>query len=46
MGYDKKRTSAGLQWVLPRGRGRSWEVEWDVPADPSALAQVVREIAE
>jgi 3-dehydroquinate synthetase len=44
MGYDKKRTAAGLRWVLPRALGASWTVEWDVPADARAVARVVREI--
>lgn len=46
MGYDKKRTAAGLQWVLPRGAGARWDVEWDVPADPRAVAQAVEEISD
>jgi 3-dehydroquinate synthetase len=44
MGHDKKRTARGLEWVLPRGAGASWVVEWDVPADPAAVAATVREI--
>jgi 3-dehydroquinate synthase len=44
MGYDKKRTASGLMWVLPRRRGASWEVEWDVAADPHALELTVKEI--
>ena len=44
MGHDKKRTARGLEWVLPRGTGSSWVVEWDVPADPRAVAATVREI--
>jgi 3-dehydroquinate synthetase len=44
MGHDKKRTARGLEWVLPRGSGGSWVVEWDVPADPEAVAATVREI--
>jgi 3-dehydroquinate synthase len=44
MGYDKKRTAGGLMWVLPRARGERWEVEWDVPADPRAVAATVEEI--
>jgi 3-dehydroquinate synthetase len=46
MGYDKKRTAAGLQWVLPRAKGASWEVEWDVPADARAVEETVRDIGE
>jgi 3-dehydroquinate synthetase len=45
MGYDKKRTAAGLRWVLPRAKGASWEVEWDVPADARAVDATVREIS-
>jgi 3-dehydroquinate synthetase len=46
MGYDKKRTVAGLQWVLPRAKGASWVVEWDVPADAQAVERTLREISE
>jgi len=45
MGYDKKRTAAGLRWVLPRAAGASWSVEWDVPAPDAAVAATVGEIA-
>jgi 3-dehydroquinate synthetase len=45
MGYDKKRTAAGLRWVLPRARGASWTVEWDVAAPDAAVAETVLEIA-
>jgi 3-dehydroquinate synthase len=45
MGYDKKRTDAGLRWVLPRSAGASWVVEWDVAAPQAAVADVVREIS-
>jgi hypothetical protein len=44
MAHDKKRTASGLMWVLPRGQGTSWQVEWDVPADLRALEETVREI--
>jgi 3-dehydroquinate synthase len=44
MRHDKKRTATGLLWVLPRGVGRSWEVEWDVPADSRAVLETLREI--
>ncbi|HYQ81172.1 MAG TPA: 3-dehydroquinate synthase family protein [Anaeromyxobacteraceae bacterium] len=44
MGHDKKRTARGLMWVLPRRAGSSWTVEWDVPAEPAAVAATVREI--
>ncbi len=46
MGYDKKRTAAGLRWVLPRSNGQSWTVEWDVPADPQSVAEALREISD
>jgi 3-dehydroquinate synthetase len=42
MAYDKKRTASGLTWVLPRGEGLRWEVEWDVAADPRAIEETVR----
>ena len=45
MGYDKKRTAAGLRWVLPRARGSSWAVEWDVAAPAAAVAATVRDIS-
>jgi 3-dehydroquinate synthase len=46
MRYDKKRGAGGLRWVLPRGAGRRWTVEWDVAAEPRALARALREIVE
>jgi 3-dehydroquinate synthetase len=45
MGTDKKRTAAGLRWVLPRAAGPSWTVEWDVEAPARAVAETVVEIA-
>jgi 3-dehydroquinate synthetase len=45
MGYDKKRTAAGLRWVLPRARGASWTVDWDVAAPDAAVAEAVGEIS-
>jgi 3-dehydroquinate synthetase len=45
MGYDKKRTAAGLRWVLPLARGASWTVEWDVAVPDAAVAATVREIS-
>jgi 3-dehydroquinate synthetase len=45
MGYDKKRTAAGLRWVLPRARGASWTVEWDVAAPDEAVDATVGEIS-
>jgi 3-dehydroquinate synthase len=45
MVHDKKRTAAGLRWVLPRQAGSSgWTVEWDVPASDAAVAAAVKEI--
>ena len=44
MRYDKKRSAGGLRWVLPRGAGPRWEVEWDLLAEPRAVAQALREI--
>ncbi len=46
MRYDKKRTAAGLRWVLPRREGEAWTVEWDVTAEPRAVAEALREIGE
>jgi 3-dehydroquinate synthetase len=45
MGFDKKRTAAGLRWVLPRGDGPSWKVEWDATASDAAVAEAAREIS-
>ena len=45
MGYDKKRTAAGLRWVLPRAQGASWIVEWDVAAPDEAVDAAVGEIS-
>ena len=44
MAHDKKRSAAGLLWVLPIRRDRDWAVEWDVVADPSAVREAAREI--
>jgi 3-dehydroquinate synthetase len=44
MVHDKKRSAAGLRWVLPRRAGRRWIVDWDVEVDPRAVAQAVRQI--
>ncbi len=44
MAHDKKRSAAGLLWVLPIRRGPSWAVEWDVVAPPEAVRAAVREI--
>jgi 3-dehydroquinate synthetase len=41
--HDKKRSAAGLLWVLPIRRDRDWTVEWDVVADPSAVREAARE---
>ncbi|HEY3354934.1 MAG TPA: 3-dehydroquinate synthase family protein, partial [Polyangia bacterium] len=46
MRYDKKRTAAGLRWVLPRARGSAWVVEWDVAAPDGAVAEAIAEIGE
>lgn len=46
MAHDKKRTAAGLRWVLPAQQGGSaWTVAWDVAAAPEAVAAAAREIA-
>jgi 3-dehydroquinate synthetase len=45
MATDKKRTAAGLRWVLPRAEGAAWAVEWDVAADAAAVDEAVREIS-
>jgi 3-dehydroquinate synthetase len=44
MAFDKKRTQAGLRWVLPRAVPGGWRVDWDVAAGDDAVAAVVREI--
>jgi 3-dehydroquinate synthetase len=45
MVHDKKRTAAGLRWVLPVQRdGSGWAVEWDVAASDEAVAAAVEEI--
>lgn len=46
MGYDKKRTAAGLRWVLPRSLGATWTVDFDVDAPPDAVAATVGEIGQ
>jgi 3-dehydroquinate synthase len=45
MAFDKKRTSAGLRWVLPLARDASWTVEWDVEAPGDAVAATARDIS-
>ena len=45
MAFDKKRTAAGLRWVLPRESGGSWSVEWDVEVGAQAVQDTVREVA-
>jgi 3-dehydroquinate synthetase len=45
MATDKKRTAAGLRWVLPRAEGPAWTVDWDVAADAAAVAEAAREVA-
>ena len=44
MTHDKKRSAAGLLWVLPIRRPGGWAVEWDVVADPAAVREAAREI--
>jgi hypothetical protein len=44
MVHDKKRTAAGLRWVLPRAEGAAWTVEHGVAADAAAVAAAVEEI--
>jgi 3-dehydroquinate synthetase len=44
MGYDKKRTAAGLRWVLPRALGATWTVDFDVAATPEAVSAAAAEI--
>ncbi|MGB8933104.1 MAG: 3-dehydroquinate synthase, partial [Anaeromyxobacteraceae bacterium] len=46
MGFDKKRTAAGLRWVLPVEDGASWKVAWDVAVPDEAVAEAVGEISE
>lgn len=45
MASDKKRAASGLRWVLPREKGSTWTVEWDVVADPAAVGEAVYEVA-
>jgi 3-dehydroquinate synthetase len=46
MVHDKKRTAAGLRWVLPvQQTGSGWTVEWDVAAPEAAVAAAVAEIS-
>ena len=44
MEHDKKRTAAGLRWVLPVHRGSDWDVEWDILAEEAAVRATAREI--
>jgi 3-dehydroquinate synthetase len=44
MAFDKKRTDAGLRWVLPRAEEEGWTVEWDVAADPGEVRATIDEI--
>jgi 3-dehydroquinate synthase len=46
MAFDKKRTAAGLRWVLPRAQGDAWVVEWDVEAEVAAVEETVHEVSE
>jgi 3-dehydroquinate synthetase len=45
MAFDKKRTAAGLRWVLPVARGKAWVVEWDVEAGAKEVQDTVRELS-
>ena len=46
MAFDKKRTEAGLRWVLPRAEeGGRWAVEWDVAAGAAEVEATLAEIA-
>jgi len=42
--HDKKRTAAGLRWVLPRAEGAAWSVDFGVEAAPGAVDAAVEEI--
>jgi len=47
MAHDKKRTAAGLRWVLPRQATNSgWVVEWGVPAAAEAVDATVRQVSD
>jgi hypothetical protein len=46
MATDKKRTAAGLRWVLPRADGSTWTVDWDVSADGAAVSGAAGELVE
>ena len=46
MASDKKRTGAGLRWVLPRAGGAGWKVDWDVTAGEDAVRAAVEEIGK
>jgi 3-dehydroquinate synthetase len=46
MAFDKKRTAAGLRWVLPQAKGDAWVVEWDVEAEVAAVEETVHEVSE
>jgi 3-dehydroquinate synthase len=46
MGFDKKRTDAGIGWVLPAEAGPGWRVAWDQRVDEAVVAAAVREIGE
>ncbi len=45
MAFDKKRVGGGLRWVLPAEAEGGWTVEWDVEAEPGAVAAAVAEIS-
>jgi 3-dehydroquinate synthase len=44
MVHDKKRTAAGLRWVLPRAEGAAWTVDFGVAVEPAAVAATVDEL--
>jgi 3-dehydroquinate synthetase len=46
MGFDKKRTAAGLRWVLPIEDGATWKVAWDVAVEDRSVAEAVGQITE
>ena len=46
MAFDKKRTAAGLRWVLPRAKDDAWTVEWDVEVPEAVVEETVHEVAE
>jgi 3-dehydroquinate synthase len=45
MAFDKKRTAAGLRWVLPRAKGDTWVVEWGVEAGAKEVQDTAHEVS-